>query len=454
VSQRDKTIWGVVIVVSALLRLAIVTSYAAPAGDGHQYYRLSQALIAGGRFAYGESLPPTWTRLPGYPLFLAAIVHERFPLWAHLVRATRANALLDVGSALLIVAILRRRGARLLVQALAYAFVILCPPLVYLSCYGLSESLATFLFVLEVYFALRTLDGGHALRDACLAGFVAGLAQLTRVDAVTALPAVLVAVAAAKVPWHARLQRLAAFALVAALTFAPWPLRNLHRFGALHWEGSEWLTQTGEPEPTGLMQWMRSWSGGEAGGRFVLLRMSNRADIDTQSPYEVLPRMYDSPHEYAQVVAMFRRYNVEGLSPTVDRALTELAAERAHSHRLRQNLVLPAERLVALWTPLPESELPMVTVLLHLPEWRHVYDVWLLALMALALPGAIFSWRRDRTLALALLSTIAFRSLVHARFAHPCPTQRYVAELMPFVMLLAAEGVARLASLRRRPPAT
>jgi hypothetical protein len=138
------------------------------------------------------------------------------------------------------------------------------------------------------------------------------------------------------------------------------------------------------------------------------------------------------------------------LSPTVDRALTELARERAQRHPWRQNLVLPAERLVALWTPLPESELPMVTGLLHLPEWRHVYDVWLLALMALALPGAIFSWRRDRTLTLALLSTIAFRSLVHARFAHPCPTQRYVAELMPFVMLLAAEGVARLASLRRR----
>ena len=265
-SQRDKTIWGAVIVVSTLLRLAIVTSYAAPAGDGHQYFHLSQELIADGRYAYGASLPPTWTRLPGYPLFLAAIVHEPFPLWAHLVRATRANALLDVGSALLVVAMLRRRGARLLVQALAYAFVILCPPLVYLSCYGLSESLATFLFVLEVYFALRTLDGGHPLRDVALAGFVAGLGQLTRVDGFTALPAVLVAVAAAKVPWHTRLQRLAVFALVAALTFAPWPLRNLHLFGATHWEGSEWLTHAGVAEPTGEPRVLESIGGPPHGG--------------------------------------------------------------------------------------------------------------------------------------------------------------------------------------------
>lgn len=463
--------WAIPIVVVALTivaRLAVVASWHAPAGDGHQYYHLSQTLISDGRFAYGPAPQPlAWSRLPGYPLFLAliAVRSAPLPMEAHLVRATQANALLDVGTALLVVALLRRRRARPLTQALAYALVVFCPPLVYLSCYGLTESLATFLFVLEIALALRIIDRGDESDDgrrpfvyAALAGVVAGLAQLTRVDALTAAPAALVAIYYCGRPRRTQLYLLGTFGLAAALTFAPWPLRNLHQFGAPHMEGTEWLAQSGAPLPNGVMKWMRSWSGGEPGGSYSLLRIANGAPIDPHNPGMLLPRMYDDAAERTRLVAILERYNRQGLSPDVDRDLEALANQRAHDHPLRQNVVLPARRFWALWSPLPEYELPVRSHLLQLPAQRKHYDDFLLLLLVAALPGAAWMWRRDRTLALTLLLPILFRSVLHARFAHPCPTQRYVAELMPSMMILAAElfsnGVAWLQSRRAKAAAS
>jgi hypothetical protein len=460
---RTWTLSTVIVLLTIVARLAVVSSWHAPAGDGHQYFHLSQTLISDGRFAYGPAPQPlAWSRLPGYPLFLALIAVRQapLPLEAHLVRATQANALLDVGTALLVVALLRRRRARLLTQALAYVLVVICPPLVFLSCYGLTESLATFLFILQIALGLRIIDGEddpsgrRPFVYAALAGIVAGLGQLVRVDALTAAPAVLVAVYYCKRARRTQLALLGVFTLAAALTFAPWPLRNLHQFGAPHWEGTEWLSQSGAPLPNGVMKWMRSWSGGEPGGSYSLLRIANGASIDPRNPGMLLPRMYDSPAERAQLVAILERYNRQGLSPDVDRDLEALANQRAQSHPLHQNIVLPARRFWALWSPLPEYELPMRSRLLHLPGQRAHCDDLLLLLLLAALPGAIWMWRRDRALALALVLPILLRSFLHARFAHPCPTQRYVAELMPSMMILAAElfsnSAVWLASRRRQ----
>ncbi len=433
------------VLLTIVLRLAVVSSWYAPAGDGHQYYHLSQELLTQGRYAYGPTPQPlAWSRLPGYPFFLALIAVRKapLPLDSHLVRASQANALLDVGTALLVVLVLRRRRARLLTQALAYVLVAICPPLVFLSCYGLTESLATFLFVLQIELGLRIGADDRPLRWACLAGVVAGLGQLVRVDALTAAPAVLVAIYCLKGTWRARLSLLSAYGLAALLTFSPWPVRNLVRFGALHWEGTEWLAQNGDPLPNGIMKWMRTWSGGEPGTSYLLLRVANNATIDPLNPNLITPRMYDSPEERARLTAIITRYNSEKLSPTVDRELTELATFREHAHPIRQNLILPAKRLWALWTPIPEYELPVRSQLLHLPASRHLYDDFLLLLLAAAIPGALWLAYRDGSLAIALILPIVFRSILHARFAHPCPTQRYVAELMPLVMILAAEFIA------------
>ena len=444
----NRLLWAVFVLCALAFRLAIVASWHAPAGDGHQYYHLSQELVSDGRFAYGPShVGLAWSRLPGYPLFLAfiAVRKAHLPLEAHLVRATQSNALLDVSSALLVVALLRRRAARPLTLGLASILVIICPPLIFLSCYGLTESFATFLFVLELQLGVCILDDKRPALYACLAGVVAGVGQLTRVDAVTAAPGVLVAIFYCPLAWKRRFALLGLFVLASTVVFAPWPLRNIRRFGAPHFEGTEWLSQAGEPLRSGLMKWMRSWSGGEPGGAYTLFRIANGASIDPENRGVLLPQMYDDEAERAQLAEIFHRYDREGLSAKVDGEFIALADERARKHPWRQNVVLPAKRLVALWTPLPEYELPMRSGFLSLPRLRTDYDYVLKLMLLAALVGAFTLWRRDRALAIILLLPIVFRSVLHSCFAHPCPTQRYVVELMPSLMMLAAECLAALA---------
>ena len=55
-------------------RLRVVVEYRNFAGDGWQYYHLAQNLVGPDhRYAFGPApQPPAWSRLPGYPIFVAA----------------------------------------------------------------------------------------------------------------------------------------------------------------------------------------------------------------------------------------------------------------------------------------------------------------------------------------------------------------------------------------------
>ena len=66
---RPSTPWlvAIALVIGLGFRLALVSSWHAPAGDGLHYFQLSQELRAHGRFAYGpEPRELTYTRIPGY----------------------------------------------------------------------------------------------------------------------------------------------------------------------------------------------------------------------------------------------------------------------------------------------------------------------------------------------------------------------------------------------------
>ena len=105
VKARIWLVLGLLLVAGTTFRLRLVRDHHGPAGDGLQYWTLSQELLRAGRLAFGPPPAPlTFTRLPGYPLFLAHVAVLRHPadLETHLVRATRANALLGVGTGVLL----------------------------------------------------------------------------------------------------------------------------------------------------------------------------------------------------------------------------------------------------------------------------------------------------------------------------------------------------------------
>lgn len=451
--------WLALALVAAALgfRLLLVDDWRAPAGDGLQYYALSQSLLRDHRLAFAPPpAPPQYARLPGYPLFLAAVVH-RAPasLGQHLRRATLANVFLDLGTAALVFFMLRRRRHGRADAWAGFVAVASCPILAFLCCYGLSESLATFLTTLVLFCALQpgwrwALAGGAAL----------GALQLVRIDGGIIVPAAALAIYVTDRAWPDRLLRAGAFGVAALVVFAPWPLRNLHQFGAAHPEGTYWMRQDGTPLPMGMMQWMRSYGTGAWGEDYNLMSVANDAPMQIERPGIVLPVMYDDARERAEVVAAFQLYNRERFSPRVDAEFMRLAAERRQRHPFRYWVGLPLRRLVAEWKAMPEWELPMRAPRFGLPAERAHWVTYEQLLFALALLGAALLVRRDGALVAVVVTAVAARSLLHA-IAHPFPVERYLVESFPALLMLSGVGaiaVGRAAAhaarkLRRRLPA-
>ncbi len=441
---------ALLLVLGLVFRLLVVRVWRAPAGDGLDYFALSQELLLHGRFAYSSwPSPLSYARMPGYPLFLAYVAVRAAPLSLeqHLVRAAVANTLLDVGTALLVYLLLRGQGLRRAVAGAA--LVLVCPLLVLLSCYGLGETLATFLGTLVVYLLSRVMLG-KLWRNAALAGVVLGLALLTRADAVTLLPAVLLAFHWAPGPRRPRLLAMALCGLLAAAVFAPWPLRNLAQFNHAYPTSWYWRSRYGEPLPMGFIRWARTFSAGLPGESYVDLLITVGNPLDPESPATLLPWMYDSPEEKQRIAALFAKYNEELLSPDVDAGFVALAKERERRAPLRTFVELPLRRMLTLWSPVPEHELPMQVDFLHLPENRPWFAVFNSGLFVAALLGAVrLLWRGRRAtadpvavygqrLAIMILSCIVLRSVLLSSLVASGLTQRHVVEVFPLLITLAA----------------
>jgi 4-amino-4-deoxy-L-arabinose transferase-like glycosyltransferase len=444
--------WAAIVLVGALatFRLLVVDDWRAPAGDGLQYYALSQSLLRDHRLAFAPPpAPPQYSRLPGYPLFLAAVVHtSAATLGQHLRRATLANVIFDFGTAALVFLLVRQRRHGRLAAWSAFTAVAVCPILVFLSCYGLSESLATFLTTLALFCVLQpgwrwALGGGAAL----------GALQLTRIDGATIVPALCIAIYFTDPDWRSRIVRASIVASAALLVFAPWPIRNLIQFGAPHFEGTYWMRQDGTPLSMGMMNWMRSYGTGAWGEDYDLMSVTNNAPLQLERKGILLPVMWDDDAERAEVVAVLTRYNRERFSPAVDAEFTRLADARRRRHPFRHFIGLPLRRLAAEWKAMPDWELPMRAPRFSLPQSREHWVLFEHLLFALALIGAALVLRRDGALVLIVAAAVVARSVLPA-IGHPFPVERYLVESFPALLALSGVGVARAVEiLRRRLPA-
>ncbi len=431
-------------------RLKLVTTYHSPAGDGLQYYVLSQELARADRYAYGP--PPaalTYTRLPGYPLFLAYVAVRKagIGLERHLIQATRWNVLCDFGSALLVGILLggvffqtptqaRRNAARRLCGAI---LVLGCPLIFLHSCYALTESLATFLSTLQVVLALRLITTRWPLVLACAIGVCAGCSLLVRLDALTALPAVALGLWRRPADSPSRLGLAALIGLLALSVYTPWPLRNLARFGQTHMSAGFWRTAQGQPLPDEPIRWERTWACGHPGETYIDLSFVYNANLDVEK--RVLPAMYDSPAERTRLERLFHLYNRERFSTRVVSQFATLASERTQRAPLRTLFWLPLCRAFYLWSPVPEYELPLRAEFLGLPSNRWVFGVFDKITFLLALLGAfVLGLRGERDLLWLFLVSVVARTLVVC-YASPFVHQRYLIELMPLILGLSSCGL-------------
>jgi hypothetical protein len=289
---------------------------------------------------------------------------------------------------------------------------------------------------------------------AALTGVVAGLGLLVRADAVTLAPAVGLAFWWSPATARRRVTALAVATLTAATVFAPWPLRNLRRFGATHATAAVARTIDGVPLPDEIVEWERTWATSAAGESYLDLPFVYHLPLDPRRL--ILPEMYDDARERQRIAALFVRYNHEQCSDAVIHEFAELARQRRRQHPARTYLVLPLLRIFRLWSPIPEWELPMRAKLLGLPRLRWLFGYFDLALYLCAAFGAVVLYRSDRAnrQLLALLgSAIIARSLLFSMAIPIAATQRYLVEAFPILIALAAYGLFRGVGHRHRSAA-
>jgi len=434
--SRNAKIWLALLVAGTSLRFATQSTFHAPAGDGIEYHKLAHELRRAGRYAYSPD-KLTFARMPGYPVFLALVVENAAPndLNAVILNGTRWNILFDLGTAIFFFLAIAETGRRREAW-LAYILLLFCPLLILNCCYLLRESLATFLTTVTVYLLIRTLQRKEAW-PLCVGGALVGLTILIRPDAFLLGLAFVV-------PWLAlrgwrRRASTAAIALAACLVvFSPWPIRNQLRFGDPHPWGTNWTDPSnGDPFPTGIREWMRTWIDGLHEG-WLHLRLTLRLPIVPDRDLHV--RAYDTPAEKAEVSALLLRWNREGVSPAVDQGFRDLAWKRLREHPIRTAIWLPIRRAATWWWWFtPPEEQPLNAWFLGQPQGRWIFEGFSHTYAILGLLGWLLLARRRETRALAAFLGIALlvRSVAMSVLS-PDGCQRYLSPVYPLLLWCVA----------------
>jgi 4-amino-4-deoxy-L-arabinose transferase-like glycosyltransferase len=193
-------------------------SYAVNLRD-HGVYSLDRGWYEG----HADAIPqPDAQRPPGYPLLLRLLDPQVSRQW--LRRVGYVQSALGVLSVWLVF-LLGRRFLTEPMALLAAALTALCPSLVVLGTYVLSESLFTFCLLAALLASAVALGRAGEWKPALAAGLLWGAASLVR-STTLFLPALFLLASVAAPALHPY-RRAAAFCLLGfALTMSPWLLRN------------------------------------------------------------------------------------------------------------------------------------------------------------------------------------------------------------------------------------
>ena len=436
----------VVLLLGGVFRFCIVRRYTSSSPDGEQYHRIARELVRAKRFSLGPPPAPlTYSRLPGYPLFLALVAgRAQDSAQTSVFRAAVANTVLDLAVGLLLGLLLYEFAFPVWTGYVAFALVAFCPLMFLFASYRLSESLATFLGTLAFFLAVRSRkSASFAAAAAC--GLVSGAALLVRADMVTEIPALVLLLWNRSWPPKVRVKRTVVMLATIAIALLPWALRNTIQFGQLHITGAEWPAQDGEPLPTGPMQWMRTWAAGRPSDGDLSSKLVFRESF---SPDQVvLPRMYDSADERAEAVSLLEELRRRGLTAAVNDRFLGLAQRRRRARPFYVFVQLPLARAKRLYEAPPRGDYPIRIGFLHLPEsWQATFNGANAIIYLLALAGAVILLRdsRRRYLATAIIVAIAARTLLHLWAVPTFVCQRYLVEVMPLLILMCTVSLSRI----------
>lgn len=292
--------------------------------DGRVYAQLARNLLEQHVYSHATEPPyePSLIRLPGYPLFLAAI-YSRFGHNNN--RAVRvAQALIDTaacGVIGLIAFFWEPDGNRKRVAALtALALAAFCPFTAIYVTTILTETPTIFLSIAMCLMATLAFSANSVRRSLVLwilTGVAAATAVLFRPDSglfaasigLTLVITTLFRRDKGRQEFGHRLTRAICFGAVFSIAFGlvlvPWTIRNERVFHLFQPLAPTHAEMPGEFVPHGYLMWLRTWLDDERYIGPVLWSLDERPiNIDAFPE-----RAFDSPAEKATVMALLEKYN-------------------------------------------------------------------------------------------------------------------------------------------------
>jgi 4-amino-4-deoxy-L-arabinose transferase-like glycosyltransferase len=461
--------------------------------DGRVYSQIARNVLEQHVYSIENQAPymPTLIRLPGYPLFIAAI----YSTFGHgnntAVRVVQA--VLDTITCALIAWVVfewsRKRWAAMIALALAGV----CPFTAIYVATILTEVPTNFLavaMVLTATFAFKATLRQRMLTWWFVTGLIAGVAVLFRPDSGLFAAAIgLTLMLSSLRKFREATLQAAVFSLAFCVVLVPWTIRNRHLFHVFQPLAPAHAEMPGEFVPRGYLLWVRTWLDDQRYVSPALWAMDTR-----QIHVEDFPaRAFDSKEERDRVAALFEKYNhpdgdeaeqtsdqddssgddeeqpeeepepeenpepadanVE-MTPEIDAGFAQIGQERVAHSRLRYYVVLPLKRAMTLWFDTHSQYYPFNGELLPLEDLDHdIHQQYWLPLFAgltaiyslLGVIGGWLLWRSGDKKWLLMAALLIFLRLgFFATLENPEP--RYTVELFPFLILLAAAGLAKLSS--------
>jgi 4-amino-4-deoxy-L-arabinose transferase-like glycosyltransferase len=462
--RKDARFFFAASLAALALRLLFVLHFPGVVDDSRLYADIAMNWLQHGVYGITDSgqVMPTFSRLPGYPAFLAAI----FAVfgWGNFRAVLLIQVLFDLGTCFLIADLARRVLSARAAKA-AFLLAALCPFLANYAAAALTETLEIFFTTLALNLAVRGLaalrfdigleNDSTSTRASAVwlgCGLAIGACILLRPDGGILFAAIggywflifLRSKFSKRAGAHGSAPRLlpilGAGVLLAVGAFSPlvpWTLRNLHTMHRFEPLAPRYANDSDELVMAGFNRWTKTWIADYTSVQEIYWRVPGDAIDATRLPN----RAFDSAEQRQETEQVFADYNQShDVTPEIDARFAALAAARIHAAPLRYYIWLPVTRIADMWLR-PRTELlpsdPRWWEFDDEPAWLTVSIVFGLLNLAYVAAAAAGLLRSRELFGIGLFVLfLLLRSMFLGTLENPEP--RYTLECYPVVIMLAS----------------